>query len=199
MKKRIVALVTVPLLVVSVLAVSSATAGTPVKFRYHVSNVFIQTGTGNPQTGAQAQADNGDIVRVSGGGRFNSESGRAGGGGAFAHTDADGDLVGFGRWKATGVQDFEFFGCGVLADGTEVPPNFCGGVLTLSVHLIGTSVTEGTAAFDGVLVITCKIGDAAEDVPADAEEGMTLEIPNLINFDDTLEGPGGLTLFVSQA
>lgn len=199
MKKRIVAFVTVPLLLVaSLLVASNAAAGAPERFRWHVSNGFIQTGTEIPQTGAVAQADNGDFVRVTGRGKFDSSTGTASGGGAFAHTDSDGDLVGFGTWKATGDSDFVFFGCGTAADGTEVPPNFCGGDLTLDVRLKGTSVTEGTATFDGVLVVTCLIGDTAEDIPADAEEGITLDIPGLINFDDLVPGEGGLTLFLSR-
>lgn len=191
MKKRIVAFVAVPLLIVSFLAVSSATAGAPVKFKWHVSNAFIQAGTEIPQTGAQAQADNGDFVRITGTGRFNSSTGRAGGGGSFAHTDSDGDLVGFGKWKATAVRDFQFYGCG----GEGLPPNFCGGLLTLDVRLNGINVSAGAGAFDGVLVVDCLIG---QNVPEGAEEGITLDIPGVTNFDDLIPEDGGLTLFVDR-
>lgn len=194
MKKRIVAFVTVPLLVVSVLsvlAVSNATAGTPVEFRWHISNAFIQEGTEILQTGARAQADNLDFVRVSGRGKFNPSAGTASGGGAFAHTNANGVLVGFGSWTATGVEDFEFYGCG----GEGLPDNFCGGILTLAVRLKGINVTLGAGAFDGVLVISCLIGPG---VPEGGEEGITLNIPNVINFDDLVPEESGLTLFVSR-
>lgn len=198
MKKRMVAIVTVPLLLVSVLAASNASAGTPVKFRFHIANAFIQAGTGLTQTGARAQADNMDFARISGRGRFNSSTGKAAGGGVFAHTNASGVLVGFGRWTATGVQDFEPFGCGAAADGTALPPDFCGGVLTLDVRLTGINVTTGAGSFDGVLTVTCLIGDAPEDIPAGAEEGITLDIPGAINFDDLIPEDGGLTLYVSR-
>lgn len=191
MKKRIVAFVVVPLLVVSFLVVSNATAGTPERFRWHVSNALIQEGTGIPQTGARAQADNNDFVSVSGRGKFNSSTGEASGGGAFAHTDVNGTLVGFGSWTATGVQSFEFFGCG----GEGLPPNFCGGTLTLDVRVRGTNVTLGAGAFDGVLVVTCLLGP---DIPAGAEEGITLDTPGVINFDDLVPEDGGLTLFVDR-
>ena len=189
MKKRIAVFLAIPL-VVSLFAASNAAADTPQRFRWNVSNMFIQNATGIPQTGAQAQADNGDIVRLSGRGRFNASTGTASGGGSFAHTDADGMLLGFGRWWATGVEDFDPYGC----DGGGFPPNFCGGLLTLNVHVVGTHVTLGTAAFDGVLVIDCRIGP---NVPAGAEEGITLDIPGLINFDDLIPDPGGLTLFTA--
>lgn len=99
-------------------------------------------------------------------------------------------LVGFGTWTATGVQDFEFFGCG----GEGFPPNFCGGVLTLDVHITGINVTTGPGQFDGVLIVHCALGP---DVPADAEEGVTLNITGVINFDDLVE-ESGQTLFVSR-
>lgn len=192
MKRRIVAFGAVVLLVVSFLAVSNATAGgAPERFRFHVANAFIQTGTGLPQTGARAQADNNDFVSVSGKGKFNPATGQASGGGAFAHTDVNGTLVGYGAWTARGVADFEFFGCG----GEGLPPNFCGGTLTLDVRIRGTDVTEGAASVEGILVITCLIGP---DIPAGAEEGITLDIPGLINFDDLVPEEGGLTLFVDR-
>jgi hypothetical protein len=190
MKKRIVTLVVVPLLAVSFLAAATATAGTPERFRWHISNAFIQEGTGLTQTGARAQADNGDYARISGRGKFDPSTGTASGGGVFAHTNSSGVLVGFGSWTATGVADFEFFGCG----GEDLPDNFCGGVLTLEVHLNGINVTLGPGAFDGVLVVNCLIGD----VPAGLEEGITIDIPGVINFDALVPAESGLTLFVSR-
>jgi hypothetical protein len=46
-----------------------------------------------------------------------------------------------------------------------------------------------------VLVNHCAIGP---DTPADAEEGITLDIPGVINFDDLVQEEGGLTLFVAR-
>lgn len=199
MRKRILAFVTVPLLVASILAATRASAGEAVRYRFHVSNGFIQTGTEITQTGARAQADNGDYAVVSGKGKFNAETGAAAGGGVFAHTTSAGALVGFGSWTVTGVRDFEPFGCGTSSEGAELPPNFCGGVLTLDVRLRGVNVTAGVGGpLDGVLVITCLIGDSVEDIPADAEEGITLDVSGLINFDDLVPETGGLTLFVAR-
>lgn len=197
MRKRFLGLSAISLLAVAVVIAPNAGA-VSAKFDWHVSDAFIQAAF-PPQTGAMAEAENGDIARVSGAGTFNSASGSATGGGVFAHTDAEGDLVGFGTWTATGVEDFDLFGCGVAADGTVLPADFCGGVLTLEVHLSGVSLTDGIVEVDGVLTIVCKVGDDPGDVPADAEEGVTLDIPGLIDFDDTLEDPAGLTVFVSRS
>jgi len=198
MKRRVMGLVSVCLLAVSVLAVSNATAGAPVKFKWRISGQFIQNATELTQTGARAQADNLDYARVSGNGKFNSSTGTASGGGLFAHTSQNGTLVGFGTWTVTGLSDVQLFGCGTFSDGSEAPPDFCGGVLTLDVHLSGINVTLGPGQFDGVLVVTCLIGDTPEDIPPGAEEGITLDIPGVINFDDLVPEESGLTLFQSR-
>jgi hypothetical protein len=193
MRKRFIAALAVSALAVVALAIPNASAVSS-KFDWHVSDAFIQSGTGLTQTGAQAAADNGDLARVSGHGTFNMSSGKATGGGIFAHTDADGELLGFGTWKAMGVHHFTFYGCG----GEGLPSNFCGGELVLDVRLSGVSVSLGPGEFDGILTVFCLIGDFPEDV----EEGVTLEIPGLINFDEILGpadvGPSGLTVFVSR-
>ncbi|HXF71560.1 MAG TPA: hypothetical protein VNO79_02995 [Actinomycetota bacterium] len=190
MRKRVLALFAFSALAAAVVVVPSAGAVSS-KFDWHVADAFIQEGTGLAQSGATAGADNGDVARVSGSGTFNPSSGTATGGGVFAHTDADGDLVGFGTWTATGVESFELFGC-----GGDFPPNFCGGVLVLDVTLDGVSVAAGqVSGVAGVLTITCLIGEGAT-----GEEGITLEIPGVIDFDETLVGePSGLTLFVSRS
>jgi hypothetical protein len=197
MKKRVLVTFVVFALAVPVL-VSEAGAGAPVKFRWHIANAFLQTATEIPQTGARARADDGDLVTVTGRGRFNSSTGGAAGGGAFLHTTAAGAVVGFGTWTATGVRDFELFGCGVSADGAELPPDFCGGVLTLDVRLRGINLAAGAATLDGVLVVTCLVGDSPEDIPAGAEEGITLDVPGAITFGDLVSEDGGLTVFVSR-
>lgn len=99
-----------------------------------------------------------------------------------------GDLVGSGTWSASAVLGFTNWGCGGV-----FPPNFCGGRLVLSVHLVAAG---GAPAFDGVLAVQCLIG---ANVPAGAEEGITLEIPGAINFDKLLEEASGLTLYVSRS
>jgi len=186
MKRRIVAFAAVLMLVTSVLGAASASA-LSAKLDFHVADAVIGAGTGIPQLGARAVADNGDIVSVVGGGTFNLGSGKTTGGGTFVHTTSGGVLVGSGTWTATGVDDFTFYGC-----GGDLPPNFCGGALALNVHLVAGG---GAAEFDGLLTIDCLIGD----FPATAVEGITLNIPGAINFDETMFEFSGLTLYVSRS
>ncbi len=186
MKRRLAAFITLLLLVTSVLTAGSASA-LSMKSDFHVADAFIGAGTGLPQVGARAEADNGDIVSIVGTGSFNLASGKTTGGGTFVHTTSAGVLVGSGTWTATGVEDFTFYGC-----GGGLPPNFCGGLLTLNVHVVGGG---GAVEFDGVLAIDCLIGD----VPPGAIEGITLDIPGAIDFDETIFEPSGLTLYVSRS
>jgi len=186
MRRRIVVLLALAMLLVSALAPASASA-LSAKLDYHIADAVIGAGTGIPQFGARAEADNGDIISVSGGGTFNLGSGKATGGGTFVHTDTDGVLQGSGTWTPTSVADFDFWGCG---DG--LPSNFCGGELVFDVHLVSAG---GAVEFDGVLTVQCLIGTG---VPGGAIEGITLNIPGAINFDETIFEPSGLTLYISR-
>jgi hypothetical protein len=189
MRKRLPVLLAFSIILSASIGVVGAQADTSAKFDYHIADSFIEAGTGIDQTGARARADNRDTVSVVGSGTFNTASLTASGGGTFEHRDRRGRLVGEGTWTATGVKSFEFYGCG----GGGFPANFCGGLLVLDVHLVGAG---GTLAFDGVLTVDCLIG---ANVPAGAEEGITLDIPGLIDFDDLIEEESGLTLFVSRS
>ena len=164
-------------------------AETSAKLDYHIADAFIETGTGIDQTGARARADNRDTISVVGSGTFNTASLNATGGGTFVHRDRRGSLVGEGTWTATGVNSFDFWGCG----GEGFPPNFCGGLLVLSVHLVAEG---GAPQADGVLTVSCLIG---ANVPAGAEEGITLNVPGLIDFDELIAEESGLTLYVSRS
>ena len=65
-------------------------------------------------------------------------------------------------------------------------------MLSLDVHLVAGG---GAAEFDGLLRIDCLIGD----FPASAVEGITLNIPGAINFDETMFELSGLTLYLSRS
>lgn len=189
MKTRF-ALLTGILLLAAALTPGAAAADTSSKFDYHIADAFIEAGTGIDQTGARAQARNRDTISIVGNGTFNVASRNATGGGTFEHSDRKGNLIGSGTWTASSVQSFTFWGC---SEGPPFPPNFCGGLLDLNVHLVGSG---GAPAFDGVLTVICRIG---ANVPAGAQEGITLDIPGVINFDKLLEESSGLTLYVSRS
>ena len=187
MKRRFVAFVTLLMLLTSLLGAGNASALSS-KLDYHVADATIGAGIGIPQLGARAVAGNGDIVSVVGAGTFNLGSSKTTGGGTFVHTTSGGALVGSGTWTATGVEDFAFYGC-----GGDLPSNLCGGALTLNIHLVAGG---GAAEFDGILTIDCAIGDA---IPAGTIEGIKLDIPGAINFDETMFEFSGLTLYVSRS
>jgi hypothetical protein len=179
------------LLAASLLSGGTVTAAedeTSSQFAYHVSDAFIQSATGVPQTGAVAAAADGAQVRVSGRGTFNTHSTKATGGGAFVVTSAAGAVGAFGTWTATGVQSATIYPCG----GGGFPANFCGGVVVLKVHITGTATAGGAREFDAFLLIDCEINP-----PVAGVEGIKLNTPGH-NFSSTVPGPGGLTLFVSK-
>lgn len=179
-------------LVLTIFAMIGPVAATSAKLDYHIATSFIADGTGIPQTGARAEADNRDKVSVTGLGTFNTASGTATGGGSFVHTDKHGRLVGFGTWTSSEVVSFTFYGCGI-AGGTPLPASFCGGLLVLKVHLVAAG---GAPAFDGVLTVDCAIGANA---PLGAGDSITLDVPGVINFDEPILEPSGLTLYLSRS
>src|SRR2546422_6298784 len=124
MKMRI-ALVSAALLAVSLLGAGSAGASDNVssKLGYHAADAFIQAATGIPQTGAVAVAANGDKVRLSAKGTLNTASEKATGSGTFVHTSRTGAVLGFGSWKATGVESATIYPCG----GAGLPDKTLGG------------------------------------------------------------------------
>ena len=191
MKMRIALVSAVPL-AVSLLGVGSAGASDDVssKLDYHAADAFIQAGTGIPQTGAVAVAANGDKVRVFVSGTLNTASEKATGGGTFVHTNRTGAVLGFGSWKATGVESATIYPCG----GAGLPDNACGGIVVLKVHVSGTSTSTGASEFDALLTIDCEINP-----PTPGVEGIKLEIPGVINFNTTEFSFGGLTVFVARS
>jgi hypothetical protein len=190
--KRRIALVSAALLAVSLLGVGSAGASDDVssKLDYHVADGFMQAAEGIPQTGAVAVAANGDNVRVSGSGTLNTASEKATRGGTFVHTSGTGAVLGFGSWKATGVESATIYPCG----GGGLPDNACGGIVVLKVHVSGTSTSAGAIEFDGLLTIDCEINS-----PTPGVEGIKLAIPGVINFNTTKFSPGGLTVFFARS
>ncbi len=167
---------------------SPAYATTPV-LDYHVSDAFIQS-LGEPaQTGAVAQASNGDQVRITGSGTLNSASMNATGSGSFLHTSSSGAVLGFGTWTATSLNAFTPYGC-----GGAFPSFACGGLVVLSVHITATSTSAGAVEVDGVLAVDCLIGSP----PAGAAEGIKLNIPGHINFDTTIPSHHGETIYISR-
>lgn len=130
-----------------------------------------------------AQAPNGDLVFVTGGGTFSVHPKSVTASGEFTHTDSAGNVLGGGTWTATSLLSFQPYGCGEVL-GDPLPPNFCGGKVKMRVVL-----TAGGSQFEGVLTVFCIVGPNppnSHDEPS--EEGVTLNIIGVINFNDVMGG-----------
>src|ERR1044071_7496889 len=80
-----------------------------------------------------AMASNGDTIAITGEGEFAVHPKSASGEGEFTAMSAGGQTVA-GTWTVNGLVDFQPYGCGVIPSiGATLPPNFCGGRLSLDV------------------------------------------------------------------
>ncbi|MGH2472711.1 MAG: hypothetical protein ACRDG6_09955 [Candidatus Limnocylindria bacterium] len=125
-----------------------------------------------------AMAPNGDTVAVTGEGEFSVNPKSAEGSGAFTHTFAAGGSMS-GTWTATELLAYQSYGCGVVF-GDPIPPELCGGMVKLRVTL-----TAGSISLPGILTVFCLIGP---NPPNSAEEGITLLVPGIINFNKVVSG-----------
>jgi hypothetical protein len=140
-----------------------------------------------------AEAPNGDQVALLGGGTFSVHPKSVTASGTFEHTDTAGNVLGGGTWTATELLSYHSYGCGVLSftdPPTPLPPNFCGGAVKMRVVL-----TAGASQFDGILTVFCIIGPNPPNSHDDlSEEGVTLNIISLINFNQV--APGGANIYI---
>ena len=167
--------------VASVLAVPGfASARVGGTFEWHVGDALLGSVPDN------ATADNGDYVLLVGTGTFNAATKAADGGGTFDHHHADGSLFASGTWTTGGVISFVSYGT-----SPGLPPTFFGGKLALRVA--ATPSSEGAPTLPATLIVYCLIGN----VPPGFEEGVRLNVYDLINFNTPSEG--GVTLFVSTS
>lgn len=103
--------------------------------------------------------------------------------GEFVHMDSAGNVLGGGTWTATKLVNFESYGCGEVL-GSELPPNFCGGALKMSV-VLDTPIGQ----FDALLTVFCIVGPNPPNNHDGPEgEGVTLNVPGVINFNHTDTG-----------
>jgi hypothetical protein len=129
-------------------------------------------------------AANGDMVTITGDADFAVNPKSAEGSGTFTHTASNGSVVGSGSWTATGLLDYQSYGCGIVFD-IELPPNFCGGKVKLRVTL-----TTPFGQLPATMTVICIIGP---NPPNSAfgdkrSEGAMLDVPGVINFNHTAGG-----------
>ena len=129
-------------------------------------------------------AANGDMVTITGHADFSVNPKSAEGSGAFTHTAGNGTVRGSGTWTATGLLDYQSYGCGVVL-GTPLPPNFCGGKVKLRVTL-----TTPAGQLPATMTVICIIGPNPPDSAFGDKrsEGAMLVVPGVINFNHTAGG-----------
>jgi hypothetical protein len=101
-------------------------------------------------------AANGDMVTITGHADFSVNPKSAEGSGTFTHT-SNGTVVGGGSWTATGLLDYQSYGCGIVFD-IPLPPNFCGGKVKLRVTL-----TTPLGRLPATMTVICIIGPNPPD------------------------------------
>jgi hypothetical protein len=128
-----------------------------------------------------AEAPNGDTVAVTAEGEFSIFPNSVEAEGTFVHSNSGGTVEATGTWHATSLLNYQSFGCGVLF-GDPIPPEFCGGRVLMAVQLTPNGTTLQIPA---MLSVFCVIGD---HVPGSTEEGIRLNVPGIINFNDVTGG-----------
>jgi hypothetical protein len=130
-------------------------------------------------------APNGDQIAITGEAEFSVNPKTVEGSGTFRHMNAAGTVLATGTWEATGLLDYQSYGCGVVF-GNPLPPNFCGGRVEMRVTL-----TTPLGQLPGILTVICVIGPNPPNSiisNGDRSEGATLSIPGHINFNHTAGG-----------
>jgi hypothetical protein len=130
-------------------------------------------------------APNGDRVAIEGEAEFSVNPKAVEGSGTFTHRNAAGAVLATGTWEATGLLDYQSYGCGVVF-GNPIPPNLCGGRVAMRVVL-----TTPLGQLPGILTVICVIGPNPPNSiisNGDRSEGATLNIPGHINFNHTAGG-----------
>jgi hypothetical protein len=125
-------------------------------------------------------AANGDQIAVTGEGEFSVNPNAVDAAGEFTHTDSSGNVLATGTWMATGLINYQSYGCGEVF-GTPIPPDLCGGAVKMSVTLTPTGTS---LQLPGIMTVFCVIGPhAPQSILGPLTEGVTLDVPGIQNFN----------------
>jgi hypothetical protein len=130
-------------------------------------------------------APNGDQIAITGEAEFSVNPNAVEGSGSFTHTDAAGTVLATGTWEATGLLDYQSYGCGEVF-GTPIAAEACGGRVALRVTL-----TTPQGQLPATLTVFCVIGPNPPNSiisNGDRSEGATLNVPGIINFNHSAGG-----------
>ena len=97
-----------------------------------------------------------------------------------------------GTFTLTGLVSFQFYGCGeVNMEGMtiELPPNFCGGRVTLAFHAVSSTGQQT----DGLYEVDCQIHDPGGQAPPGTSEGVKANARG-VNFNRHVTGDNLLVM-----
>lgn len=126
-------------------------------------------------------ASNGLTVETELEGTFNVADKTASGSGTYT-VMAGTTVVETGTFELTRLIAFQFYGCGEV-EGTELPPDFCGGRVIFRFH--STSST-GEETF-GLYEVNCQITDPGGRTPRGTSEGVKINARG-VNFNRHVTG-----------
>ena len=182
-KLRSLSLIAVLVLVLSVLGVGSASADSgSATYQYLLGTSFLCS-LGPSTCPDVAMADNGDTIDITGSGTLSIHPDAVSGGGTFTHHFAGGSVS--GTWTAEELLSFNSYG-----SAPGFPPALTAGLALIRVHLVAAG---GSPQADAILRVTCDLPGAK--VPSGGEEGVRLNIQDLLNFNKEVSG---VTLFIKQ-
>ena len=182
-KLRALSLIAVLALSLSVLGIGSVSADSDsATYQYLVGTGFLCSlaPSGCPDV---AMADNGDTIDITGSGTLSIHPKSVTGGGTFVHHFAGGSVS--GTWTAEQLLSFDSYGSSPV-----LPPELTAGLALIRVHLVADG---GSPQADAILRVNCVLPGAK--MPAGAEEGVRLNIQDLLNFNTEVSG---FTVFIKQ-
>ena len=168
-------------LIAPMLVAVAAFAATPAAQAAHSPDTFLLIAE-EENTGTAANGDH-VAVTVDEGAWFDASPKSVSATGEFTHFDADGNVRGAGTWTAMSLISFDFYGCRFIPSlGVDLgDDNLCGGAVKMAV-MLDTPIGQ----FPGILTVFCVVGPQA---PAShrppAGEGVTLNVPGIVNFSHT--------------
>ena len=130
-------------------------------------------------------AANGDQIAITGEGEFSVNPNSVNAAGGFTHRDSSGNVMATGTWTASGLIEYQSYGCGEVF-GDPIPPNLCGGAVKMRVTL----TPDGTSLqLPGILTVICVIGThASQSILGPRTEGVMLDVPGIVNFNHSTGG-----------
>jgi hypothetical protein len=126
-------------------------------------------------------ASNGLTLETELEGSFNVADKTASGSGTYA-VMAGTTVVETGTFTLTRLIAFQFYGCGEV-EGTELPPDFCGGRVIFRFHATSSTGEETVGLYE----VNCQIHDPGGETPRGTSEGVKANARG-VNFNKHVTG-----------